>query len=334
MRAIRTVDGRQWGGWIRFLIGWGAVVLIVVFPGRAWATGSAAVHAEAHGRYPFVTGSIYESTVDLSTLYAQGCGAGGASANGVVILDWGRPAYDNTWGTIDFADNFEPNGAVLDATKAFARGYVDCLPNGSGARISLAMGTNNSCSNEDPRCCPRHRCRHEPPNFRKAGRFWAWQVNGLQAYLSANGLSRHVHASAADDAEPAWDPAFTATYDFLRGFADTYGYAYTMWDFGSLDPGYWTRWKEWTVAYGLKPNIPFPEIYYPDNAVQWEQLDQWAVSHTGKPMRIYGVLSQWANGFDCGFTPRQGYRAMLAQLQSDPATYQASIRYLSDIPCA
>ena len=112
-----------------------------------------------------------------------------------------------------------------------------------------------------------------------------------------------------------------------------FGYTYAMWDFGSLDPGYWSPRQEYMVAYGLKPNVPFPEIFGAINAVQWEQLDQWAVSHTGRQMRIYGVVTQWARGSKCGFKPRQGYDAMLSQLQSDPRTWQPSIAALTNLAC-
>jgi hypothetical protein len=336
MRATRT-SGQQWGELRGFFIGCSAIALIASSSGPAWGAqrspgGLPSPKAPSH---PFVTTSIYEQSDDPSTAYAQGCDAGTSSARGVVILDWGRPAHDHTYGTIDFGGNFDRDGAIVRATEAFAQGYADCLSKGSRAHILLAMGTNNSCSNEDPRCCPRrrHRCRHEPPSFSAAGKYWARRVNDLQSFLNATGLSRRVHASAADDAEPAWDPAFTNTYKFLRGFADTYGYTYAMWDFGSLEPGYWTRWKEYTVANGLKPDVAFPEIYYANNAVQWERLAQWAARHVGHSMKIWGVVSQWARGFDCGFKPHQAYDAMLAQLQSDPPTWQASIPYLTDQPC-
>jgi len=108
------------------------------------------------GSYPNTTTSIYEHGTSTSTLYNQGCSAGSAASSGVVILDFGRPAEkSNNYGTIDFSGNFDTDSDILTAMEQFAQGYHDCLPGGSSAKVSIARGTNNSCSNEDLVCCPR-----------------------------------------------------------------------------------------------------------------------------------------------------------------------------------
>ena len=327
------VPGRVGGGTLRRWAGVIATAMLALSAGRASAVAPARPHPEQRApSYPAVTTSAYETNADPGRVWRQGCGAGRAAKSGIVILDWGRPAYRHGYGTIDFGGHFDQNAAIQRAMKAFAVGFAHCLPKRSRARISLARGTNNSCSNQDPVCCP-HRCRHQPPSFALAGRFWAKRVGALESFLKAKGLSSHIRASAADDAEPAWDPAYRNTFRFLKGYADMFGYTYAMWDFGSLDPGYWSPRQEYMVAYGLKPNVPVPEIFGAINAVQWEQLDQWAVSHTGRQMRIYGVVTQWARGSKCGFKPRQGYDAMLSQLQSDPRTWQPSIAALTNLAC-
>ena len=69
-------------------------VVALLYSGFATAKASA---------YPFTTTSYYESTTSTSTLQTQGCNAGGASASGVIILDFGRPAYNaGAYGTILF----------------------------------------------------------------------------------------------------------------------------------------------------------------------------------------------------------------------------------------
>jgi len=106
-----------------------------------------------------------------------------------------------------------------------------------------------------------------------------------------------------------------------------------MWDYGSLEPGYWSSSQEYQVAYGYTPDVPFPEIYGSTNAQQWESLDLWAVAHEGHAMTFWGVTSEYNSGYSCGYSAHQAYDAMLSQLQSDPSTYQSSIAYLTDIPC-
>jgi hypothetical protein len=85
--------------------------------------------------YPVVTTSIYESDTNSSTLYNQGVQAGQKSTTGVVILDFGRPAYDastNTYGTLDtINNNFHSFDSIVSAMEQFAQGfwsYSGCCP--------------------------------------------------------------------------------------------------------------------------------------------------------------------------------------------------------------
>jgi hypothetical protein len=283
--------------------------------------------------YPYTTTSIYEHSANATTLYNQGCAAGKIPANGVIILDFGRPAYRrHTYGSIDFSGHFLSNHAILNAMENFGHGYRHCIPAGRNPHVSIARGTNNSCSNQDPRCCPRG-CPLQPPSFAKAGTNWALYTRDLAGYMRGHHWSRWESTSAADDAEPAWDPAFTHTRDFLSAYANIVGSTYAMWDYGSLESGYWSRSQEYAVAYGYAPDVPFPEIYYSGNASQWEALDLWSVENLGHPMKIWGVMTQYNAGHSCGYNSHQAYRAMLAQLRSNASTYQSSIPYLSNIPC-
>jgi hypothetical protein len=290
--------------------------------------------ASPGGSYPPVTTSVYETGTNGTTLYNQGCTAGKASQSGVVFLDFGRPAFRTTtreYGSIGFAGMFLANVDILSGMEHYAKGYMTCLSSSSSAKLSLARGTNNSCSNEDKMCCPAG-CGSQPPSFTAAGNNWAIRTKNLADYLSSQGWTSHLSASAADDAEPAWDPAFTNTGNFLSGFANTYGYTYTMWDYGSLEPGYWTSSQEYSVAYGYLPDVPFPEIYSSTNATEWEGLAKWAAANQ-KKMKFWGVLSQYVSGKSCGLSATQGYDALLAALNGDASTTQTSIPYLSDIAC-
>lgn len=280
---------------------------------------------------PQPTTSLYEWTADPATLYNQGCSAASADATGVIILDYGRPAYQSTsnaYGTINFNGSFNKNSTIDKAMKSFADGFHACNQ-GGGATVSLARGTNNSCSNADPHCCPNG-CQLQPLSFTTAGKYWASHVNKVAGYLVSNGY-RSQTSSAGDDAEPAWDPEYSNSGNFVTGYANAVAPNHAMWDYGSLDPGWWTNQQMWTVAGGLKPNHPFGEIYFNGMQQEWQALDQWAVQNEGRPMTIMGVLTTPCQG--C-YTPTAAYNAMLSELQSDPSTYQSAIKYLSSIEWA
>ena len=138
--------------------------------------------------------SIYEQTAKARFLAAQGCHAARRHETGVVILDFGKPAFAHGgYGTLLFSGRFAPNHKITTAMLRYARGYVHCLPKGSTASIELARGTSN----------------YHPsvPSAYEAGVRWARETNKLGRELHRRWLGAHVEAAAADDAEPAWDPA-------------------------------------------------------------------------------------------------------------------------------
>jgi hypothetical protein len=182
----------------------------------------------------------------------------------------------------------------------------------------IARGTSNYCH-------PGAGCSLLPPDFGDAGFYWGVRTNELATYISNSGYAYQESSAAADDAEPAWDPAYASTRDFIAGYNSAAGWL--LLDYGSLEPGYWSSAAEYYVAYS-GANFPLPEIYYSSMAAQWEDLELWAVANRGDSMLILGVTSEWPAG---ALTPRQGYDAMLRQLQSNESTYQASLDYITDI---
>jgi hypothetical protein len=303
--------------------------------GSALAVGiamSAVGVTPALASYPFTTRSYYEHDVSTSTLYAQGKAAGLSGAHGVIILDFGRPAYNSSsgdYGTIDLSDHFLSNQAIENGMKAFLDAYFSYSP--SSTIIFLARGINNSCSNNDPNCCPSG-CGNEPPSFTTAGERWKTWVDNMHDYIAANSnYALQERATGADDMEPSWNPGFGHTQDFIDGYNSTTP-AYDLWDFGSNESGYWTSSQEWYAAYSGS-NWPFPEVYSSGQAGDWENLDLWSVANKGYSMDFRGVLSQYRSGYSCGYTPHDGYDDMLNQLQSHASTNQSSIDYLSNIVC-
>ena len=173
-------------------------------------------------------------------LRARAATAARRHESGIVILDFGKPSFHHGgYGTLLFSGRFAPNRKITSAMLGYAHGYVSCLPKGSTASIELARGTSN----------------YHPsvPSAYTAGVRWARETNRLGRKLARKGLDEHVEAAAADDAEPAWDPAFRKTRQFFHGFrAAVHGH--TLFDYGSLDGGVgavWSARQAWYVAGGL-----------------------------------------------------------------------------------
>jgi len=270
--------------------------------------------------YPLATRSWYEPTTDTATTYAQGCSQASGwlpGARGVVVLDFGRLAHSKTlksYGTYDFSRHFAPNAALLAATESYAQGFHACRIAGFAGRLELAIGT----SNYDPGASSYH-----VPNFQAAGVAFANMITSFQSYLDGSGITE-IAAVAADDAESAWNPGFTATHNFLSGYAATTDNV--LYDFGGFSGGGWTPAQEYFVARGAGPTRPMVEAYYQHQADEWAALDAWAVVHEGTRVEIPAIMSQYPNG---GYSPQAGYDVVLAALAADPATHQDALSYVT-----
>jgi hypothetical protein len=232
----------------------------------------------AHAR---ATISLYEYSLSDRRLRSQGCDAAKRGVGGVVILDFGQPAYNgHTYGTYLFSGAFASNGAITDAMVAYAAGYGSCLPKGSQLSISLARGTSNY--------------HPQVPSPYQAGKRWARETHTLQRLVEARGLGAHVTAAAADDVEPAWDRSFHRTRDFFRGYRDAQ-FGHVLYNFGSLDGGVGSVWSAkqiFYVASGMKYVAAIPEIYNRAMAEQWAELAHIAKHRYHRPLKFAGVMTQ------------------------------------------
>jgi hypothetical protein len=269
----------------------------------------AATHI-THG--PTVTPSLYERTTSTLIVRGQGCHAGEARTNGLVVLDFGKLAYRTRrggYGTITFADHFASNTAIGWAAKSYARGYSECLPKGSAAHITLAIGTSNY--NQDV------------PSTTVAGKLWAKQTSSLGAYLE-NHRFDHVTAAAGDDVEPAWDRGFLRTYGFFSGFGSAHP-GYLIYNYGSLDggveSGIWKLRQAYYVSGGMKAARAVPEIYNRTMAKEWAELAQLAMHRYGKPIKLAGLMTQHSSKCrGCGYTAAQAHSALVEELAKHPET--------------
>jgi hypothetical protein len=250
--------------------------------------------------------SIYEQTTHTRVLAHQGCYAARRHEDGVVILDFGKPSYAHGgYGTLLFSGRFATNRSITNAMFAYARGYVSCLPDGSTASIELARGTSN----------------YHPsgPSAYTAGVRWARETNRLGRMLARQGLDEHVDSAAADDAEPAWDPAFRQTRQFFHGFR-TAVHGHTLFNYGSLDGGVgavWSARQAWYVAGGLPNTKALPEIYNSAMAEQWAELARIASGKYHRSIHFAGVMTQGTSSCDCGLRPTEAHDALATALDAE-----------------
>ena len=269
-----------------------------------------AVEREAVARQPLhrrqgTTLSMYEQTAKPWTLRQQGCAAARRHESGVVILDFGKPSYaHHSYGTILFSGRFATNHRITIAMAGWAHGYVRCLPRGSSAFVSLARGTSN----------------YHPsvPSAYAAGRHWAGQTLKLQHKLQRENLDRRVTAAAADDAEPAWDPHFRKTREFIHGFRVA-AQGRTLYDYGSLDGGVgsiWSARQAFYVAGGIRHTAALPEIYNTAQAREWAELAGIAHGRFHSHVHFAGVMTQGSRHCHCSLRPHQAHRALARALAS------------------
>lgn len=275
-----------------------------------------------------VTTSYYEVNANPLRLYDQGKAAGKAGAQGVVILDFGRPADDGvSYGTIGFNDTFISLAAIGGAVENYISAYYRYAP--AGTVLDVAIGTNNSCGTGQPCGSVICGCTEEPPNFAVWGSqlaLWVEAVGDWAARTRAHfSYTDQVNVIAADDAEPAFDPGYLNTYDLLEGYARTVGgTSPAMVDYGSAEAAYWTDAQLFQVADGFPPDVAMPEVYYPPDAADWAGVLRYAIDKKGKLMSIFGVLA--GAGIE---SPQTAYSDML-QAAAD-VTHQDAIPWVSTI---
>jgi hypothetical protein len=300
-------------------------LLLVVTVGLGIAFSSPAGSATA---MPATTMSHYEANVDPATLFAQGEAAGQSGAQGLTILDFGRPAFNgSTSGTMDFGGSFVSMSSIVAGTLSFIRGYFATAP--QDLHLEVAIGTNNSCGTGQPCGGVICGCRFEPPSFRAWGARQAAAVEQTQTEVNSlrirSGYTDLVKVIAGDDAEPGFDPGYQNTYDLLAGYANAVGgFQPAMVDFGSADQGYWSNDQLLQIADGFRPNIAVPEVYFNTDVSNWTSLVSYAQSR-GRVLTVFGVLTNAADGDSSNLA----YSSLLNSIR--PITGQSAIRWSSDI---
>ena len=96
-------------------------------------------------------------------------------------------------------------------------------------------------------------------------------------------------------------------------------------DYGSAESSDWTENQLLQVAYGFRPDVAMPEIYYPEDVAEWAALLSYAKAQLGREIQIYGVLTE-GPGTN---TPGTAYFDMLQAVAK--VTHQSSIPWSSTI---
>jgi hypothetical protein len=295
------------------------VVALTALPVRAGAAITTSMGA---------TSSYYEFDANPATLAGQGrAEATAGSQGGLAILDFGRPAFDGSSdGMIDFSGQFVSLSTVEVAVESYLRSYAASARRGS--RLSVAVGTNNSCSTGQPCGSVICGCSDEPPDFVVWGAHFGASVRRLRSWAtSMKSHSVQIKVVAGDDAEPANDPGYSNTAGVLRGYADAVaGFQPSMVDYGSGEPGYWTLDQLYQVAYGFKPDLPFPEIYFASDVTDWTALAAYARTRYKVTMTVFGVLTD----SPIGDSPQSASSQLLDGMRQ--LTGQSRVQWASNIP--
>jgi hypothetical protein len=273
--------------------------------------------------------SYYEQGAWGQALYFQGEQAGQTGAQGLVILDFGRPASDGTSdGTDSFAGSFLSFADISQGVQNYLMGYFNYAP--ADTTLDVAVGTNDSCGVGQPCGGIVCGCPDEPASYLTWGQELAGVVQQLDAWSAAfasqNGYSDTVQVVAGDDAEPAFDPGYDNTYDVMQGYAASVGGSYPpMVDYGSAEPGIWSEDQLLQIANGFAPNVAVPEIYDSSQIAEWADLVSYARASYGEDVTLFGVLTDAA-----GTEPPQS--AMDQTLSAVSAiTGQGSMEWVSAI---
>jgi len=303
----------------------GQVVVTGANPAGASTTSTGSTRSAT---VPSATVSQYETGASAATLFAQGAWAGVVGSQGLVILDFGRPAAEgSTLGMVTHSDTFAGLPQVATAVESYIDGYFQDAPDDT--HLYVAVGTNNSCGSGQPCGSTTCGCSLEPSSYSAWGAALASTVESVQGWASTLkqqwSYTDTVTVVAGDDIEPAYDPGYQNTYNLLAGYAAAVGgYEPAMVDYGSAEPGYWSEPQLLQVANGFEPDVVVPQLYYPAFVDEWASLASFA-ENLGQAVTVFGVLTDSSTGN----TSATSYQSMLNALA--PITGQSSIRWTSTI---
>ena len=281
---------------------------------------------------PLHTVSYYQQSVNQGVTQRQGCQSRLRGEQGIVILDYGKPASSSTeiLGTspvkpapelgLPLPPAFVSIAEIEAAAQAFVDGYYQVQSctgvqsSGSTTRtqadLVIALGTTNAPLNgsSNPALSFNH------------GAAWADMVLRLNNYIAQRSY-KGVRFDGAYDAEPRWAEftGKTSTLNWARGFASRdvyfvngqpYSHGVSYYNFGSIDGG--PRDNSW-LGQGSNKNLDFvyelsrgvavarsiPQVYNAAYAKEWYQLRIYSRVRKGRPVVLSGTLTECATSGGC-----------------------------------
>jgi hypothetical protein len=209
-------------------------------------------------------------------------------------------------------------GQLVTALNGYLDGYASC--SGSAGSATIAIGTSNDGT-------------WSTYAGSKRGTDWANLVVDAVAthtgitVVGADDIESTFGTRQASDAL-AWEKAYLAATSaglIFNGSADgcpaTYGAPQTTCASG------WTQVQYYTLAHNGSRIRALPQIYYPDQAIQWANIDLAG----GNGITFAGSLTEHAAacGADCAMTPAFGWAALYHALSTVSAS--PSLPYVTDL---
>ena len=248
--------------------------------------------------------SLYERDANPSVLARQGCAAARRGESGVVVLDFGKPAYDghHGYGTIDFSNRFVSNHEITVGMLGWARGYVHCLPGtrrrSSRSRAGRATTTRTCRARTSPASAGPEQC-------------------SPRAEAPPHGLARTSSRRPPTTPSRRGTGGFRQTRRFIHGYRQ-FAHGHTLYDYGSLDGGVGAIWSARQMMYvaggKVRHTKALPEIYYPRDGAAVGQLayDRAPVVPPARPLR--GRDDPGHGELRLRLPPRAAHRALVRAL--------------------
>ncbi len=253
---------------------------------------------------PASTTSYYAATMNSQTFYNKGCAQGrnsayyGGPSDGMVILAFGQPAYENNqYGQYIYDANysFHSTAEIETVVESYARGFWNCTP-WYGPLIRIAIGTSNQGS---------------ITNYAH-GAAWATMVRDVSDFVNSQpNWATQISIAGAGDIEVNWSN-IARMRDWIAGYNSVSGRR-PYYDFGDAAGCYpynggsgwncangWTSEDVWFKTYGAAPAQSVPEIYFTTNnnvpriGGQWQKLSLYAwINHGHTTIGFMGTMAQY-----------------------------------------
>jgi hypothetical protein len=377
--SVGKLQGRRISKWLL------SILPVLVLFGLA-SSAIRSQHALAHTitvsvtSAPKPTRSLYMHTVDPTKCFNAGTTQGHLSMNnppnyywweynpanawplnGLIILDFGRPAYANqTYQTLLVqTTQYAIPAQIIQCTEQFIEGFWRATPSASynPPTLRVLIGTNNLYLSSTSSSV------NNKTDAYGHGNMWAGLTNKVSDWVVSTGKQAQFTVGAAIDIEPAWS-LHTGAGGGGSGSGNTKGVdwwlsgynsraQHTLYNYGSADgcppfnggagdlcaaapydpyvypSGYSSDWHQ-TDMFWASTGAPwtraFPEIYITDQSKQWQQISlNGYVYHNHTNLSFWGSLTEQNDCGSCSLEWKYGWQSLQSTLyNNDPVPTHAA----------